>query len=176
MRSTCRFGLSLMVMVLMLALLPGCAGSGDRTDSDEPVAEQGETAETDSGEAAAEPETEVTGMPEGFPADVPVHPGNVSLYEPMEVTEDTTVHQLTVESSASFDDVIAWYDNDLPAGWSVGFLEADDDGSDREGKIALNGGSYTPASEDGLGGGVLIGVFEGEPTVIVTTVTVMGAP
>ncbi len=112
-------------------------------------------------------------MPAGFPSDVPVHPGTVTAYDPMVVTESTTVHQLTVESVASFDDVIAWYKTQLPAGWTVGFVATEGESGSRESKIALNGGNYAPASPDGMGGGVLVGVFEGDTTSIVSTVTVM---
>lgn len=171
MRSLWRVGLAGMILALMLTMLPACS-SGDTTESDTSPATQSESADTSTEEAAKPVETEVTGMPAEFPADVPVHPGTVTAYEPTEVTASTTVHQLTVESSASFDEVVAWYENELPQGWSVGFLEQKDE-SGREGKIALNGGTYTPASENGLGGGVLVGVFEGDATQIVTTVTVM---
>jgi hypothetical protein len=115
-------------------------------------------------QGGAKAETAVSGMPAEFPSDVPVHPGTVTAYDPMEVTESTTVHQLTVESAASFDDVIAWYKTQLPAGWSVGFLKESGESGSREGKIALNGGSYAPANPDRLGGGLIIGVFEGDTT------------
>ncbi|MDO8848259.1 MAG: hypothetical protein Q7W51_07745 [Coriobacteriia bacterium] len=161
-----------LIVALALVALPGCAGD-DESGLDQPSATQNESAETGTGQDQAQAETEVSGRPAEFPNDVPVHPGTVTAYDPMAVTESTTVHQLTVESAASFDDVIAWYETELPAGWSVGFLEQDDESGGREGKIALNGGSYTPASPEGLGGGVIIGVFEGDTTQIVTTVTVM---
>ncbi len=174
MRSLWRVGLAAAILALMLTLLPACSSGDDQAaDTAEPATEQSESAAAETEPASEPAETEVTGMPAEFPADVPVHPGTVTIYEPMEVTDSTTVHQLTVESSASFDDVIAWYENELPQGWTVGYLEQDD-ASGREAKIALNGGNYTPASEDGLGGGVLVGVFEGDTTQIVTTVTVMG--
>ena len=174
------------IVMLMSVALFGCGGGDDQTGSDgtSSTAAQTQTTATDSGpdqtqapttstEGGAPVETEVIGMPDGFPSDVPVHPGTVTAYDPMEVTETTTVHQLTVESAASFDDVVAWYETQLPAGWSVGFLEKDGDKGSREGKIALNGGAYAPASPEGMGGGVIIGVFEGGKTQIVTTVTVM---
>lgn len=176
MRSMWRIFCAALALTLVLAVLPGCSASDDQTGSGSATTTQDEPAETDSGQATEPAETEVSGMPAEFPADVPVHPGTVTAYDPMAVTDSTTVHQLTVESSASFDDVIAWYESELPAGWSVGFLETEEGSAGLEGKIALNGGSYTPASEDGLGGGVIIGVFEGDTTQIVTTVTVMGAP
>ncbi len=161
---------ALVVLIVALALvaLPGCGGD-DESGLDRPSTEENESADT----GTAQVETEVSGRPAEFPNDVPVHPGTVTAYDPMAVTESTTVHQLTVESAASFDDVIAWYETELPAGWSVGFLEQDGESGSREGKVALNGGSYTPASPEGLGGGVIIGVFEGDTTQIVTTVTVM---
>jgi hypothetical protein len=179
-----RVGLLAVVIMMACVALVGCGGGDDQSAPGEPTTVQNETAVTDSSDGAqaetvtsgadgARVETGVSGMPDGFPADVPVHPGTVTAYDPMEVTESTTVHQLTVESAASFDDVIAWYKTQLPAGWSVGFLETEGDSGSREGKIALNGGSYTPASADGLGGGVLIGVLEGDKTEIVCTVTVM---
>jgi hypothetical protein len=115
-------------------------------------------------------------MPTGFPSDVPVHPGTVVAYDPIQVTDTTTVHQLSVETAASFEDVTGWYQTALPAGWSVGYFEdVDDEGA--EAKIALDGGDYTPADPDGVGGGVLVGVQAYESTtLIVTTVTVMGSP
>lgn len=156
------------IVILASTVVLGCGGGDDQSDPAEPAAT---TTQTDS---AAQTETEVTGMPAGFPGDVPVHPGTVTAYDPMEVTESTTVHQLTVESMTSFDDVISWYESQLPEGWSVGFLEQEGEDGSREGKIALNGGDYAPASPDGRGGGVIVGVFEGDTTQIVTTVTVMG--
>ena len=177
MRAVCRVGLLAMIIVLATAALFGCGGGDDQSNLGEPTTLQSGGTGTDSTQNGAQTETqaetEVSGMPAGFPSDVPVHPGTVTAYDPMEVTETTTVHQLTVESVASFDDVLAWYETRLPAGWSVGFLEKSGDSGSREGKIALNGGSYTPASPDGNGGGVLIGVFEGDKTEIVVTVTVM---
>jgi len=155
----------------LVVTLSGCGASqAESPDSDGPAS--GTPAE--SADEASEPaETEVVGMPDGFPSDVPVHPGTVVEYDPMEVTDTTTVHQLKVESSASFDDVIKWYETSLPAGWSVGYLE-DVDGEGIEAKIALDGGDYAPASPEGMGGGVLVGVDAGgEKTLIVTTVTVV---
>ncbi len=162
-----------LIVALALAALPGCGGGDDESGLDQPSTAQNEGAETGTAQGESEAETEVSGRPAEFPGDVPVHPGTVTAYDPMAVTESTTVHQLTVESAASFDDVIAWYESELPAGWSVGFMEQDGESGSREGKIALDGGSYTPASPEGLGGGVIIGVFEGDTTQIVTTVTVM---
>jgi hypothetical protein len=187
MRAIVRAGLLAAIIMLVCGALLGCGGGDDQSGPGEPTTKQSQSAGTDSGQDAApadtqasdsssgadgaQAETEVSGMPAEFPADVPVHPGTVTAYEKTEVTESTTVHQLTVESVASFDDVIAWYETQLPAGWSVGFFETEGG----EAKIALNGGSYAPANPDGRGGGVLIGVFEGDKTRIVTTVTVMGS-
>jgi hypothetical protein len=173
MRAVCRVGLLVVFITLVGAALFGCGSGDDQSNISEPTTVQNEGATTDSSQDEAQAETEVSGMPAEFPSDVPVHPGTVTGYDPMEVTESTTVHQLKVESAASFDDVIAWYNTQLPLGWSVGFLEEDGESGSREAKIALNGGTYTPASPDGLGGGVIIGVFEGDTTRIVTTVTVM---
>ena len=178
------------VFIFVSAAIAGCGGGDDQdgaggttstiaqtqttaaeSGQDEPQAgttSAASDAPTASTEGGAQSETEVIDLPDGFPSDVPVHPGTVTAYDPMEVTETMTVHQLTVESVASFEDVIAWYESELPAGWSVGFLEKEGG----EAKVALNGGSYTPASPDGRGGGVIIGVFEGDKTQIVTTVTV----
>lgn len=172
MLATCRVSFLAAIIILACAALVACGGGDDQSGLSEPTTVQSESATTDSTQDGAPAETEVSGMPAEFPSDVPVHPGTVAGYEPMKVTESTTVHQLTVESTASFDDVMEWYETQLPAGWSVGFLEEDGDGG-QEGKIALNGGSYAPASADGLGGGVIVGVFEGDRTRIVTTVTVM---
>lgn len=64
----------------------------------------------------------------------------------------------------------------LPPGWSVGYFEDVDNGG-AEAKIALDGGDYTPASPDGMGGGVLVGVFvNDDATLIVTTVSTITAP
>ena len=103
------------------------------------------------------------------PVGHPGAPGHGDGVREDEVTDTTTVHQLTVRTASSFDEVVEWYKTKLPAGWSVGFIEVDDG----EAKIALNGGDYAPASPDGRGGGVIIGVFEGDTTEIVTTATVM---
>ncbi len=177
MRSICRIILLAAAIVLACATLFGCGGGDGQSDLSVATTVQDESAGTDStqngAQTGAQAETEVAGMPAEFPADVPVHPGTVTAYDPMVVTESTTVHQLTVESVASFDNVIEWYKTQLPAGWSVGFLEESGDGGSREGKVALNGGNYAPASSSGLGGGVLIGVFEGDKTEIVVTVTAM---
>jgi len=162
------------IVILASTVVLGCGGGDDQSDPAEPAATTTQTDSAAQTDGAAQTETEVTGMPAGFPGDVPVHPGTVTAYDPMEVTESTTVHQLTVESMTSFDDVISWYESQLPEGWSVGFLEQEGEDGSREGKIALNGGDYAPASPDGRGGGVIVGVFEGDTTQIVTTVTVMG--
>jgi hypothetical protein len=164
MRAVYRVGLLSVVIVLACAALFGCGGGDDQTSLTESTTVQNEGAGTDTSQDGAQPETEVSGMPAEFPSDIPVHPGTVTAYDPMEVTESTTVHQLTVESVASFDDVIAWYKTQLPAGWSVGFLKESGESGSREGKIALNGGSYAPANPDRLGGGLIIGVFEGDTT------------
>ncbi|MBN1629311.1 MAG: hypothetical protein JW990_06095 [Thermoleophilia bacterium] len=183
------------IFILVSTAVVGCGGADDQdgtggvtsttaqtqtttmeSDQDEPQAGTTSIASntpTTSTAGVAQAETDVSGMPDGFPTDVPVHPGTVTAYDPMEVTETTTVHQLTVDSTASFDNVIAWYESQLPAGWSVGFLEQEGESGNREGKIALTDGDYSAASPDGRGGGVIIGVFEGDTTQIVTTVTVM---
>ena len=159
------------VLTLVVVLTGGCTPAS--SDSPEP-ASNGVAAEQESAESGAE--TDVSGMPEDFPSDVPVHPGTVTAYEPMQVTDSTTVYQLSVESNATFDKVTEWYQNSLPAGWSVGYFE-DLDGEGTEAKIALDGGSYTPADPGGVGGGVLVGVDTlDETTLIVTTVTVMETP
>jgi hypothetical protein len=159
-------GLTLAVMTV-----PAC-GSADTGESGE-IEPAEENTPVGTGAAA---ETEVIGMPAGFPSDVPVHPGKVVAYDPIQVTDTTTVHQLSVETAASFDDVATWYQTALPAGWSAGYFEnVGEQGV--EAKIALDGGGYTPADPDGVGGGVLVGVQAYESTtLIVTTVTVMGSP
>jgi hypothetical protein len=165
----------LILTVLLATSLAACGGS-DADESNTDASSQ-DTATTGSPADQDTPaETEVVGMPAEFPADVPVHPGTVTEYDPIGVTESSTVHQLYVESKASFDDVVAWYRNDLPAGWSVGYFESEDN-QGMEAKIALDGGDYTPADPEGVGGGVLVGVFANDDaTLIVTTVTVMGTP
>jgi hypothetical protein len=186
MRGAYRFGLLAAIVLLASVVLFGCGGGDDQSaagasttvkggqgaaTTQSPATASSETTEAitpTSGGAAAE--TGVSGMPAEFPADVPVHPGTVTAYNPMKVTDTTTVHQLTVQTTASFDDVIAWYKSQLPSGWSVGYLEAEDG----QGWIALNGGSYAPANPDRKGGGVLVGVSTGDKTEIVVTVTVMG--
>ena len=183
MRHACRFGLLVAIMMLASAVLFACGGGDDENGSaasttvkdgttvQSPTTAQSETTEASTDTSAeTQTETEVTGMPDGFPSDVPVHPGTVTAYEPMEITETTTVHQLTVQTAASYEDVLEWYQSRLPEGWSVGFFENEDG----EAKIALNGGDYTPANPDGNGGGVLVGVMEGSKTTFVVTVTVMG--
>lgn len=143
--------------------------------------EGGETAETDDtgtnpGGAQSAAETEVLGMPAEFPADIPVHPGTVTSYEPTQVTDTTVVHQLYVESRASFAEVVQWYQTSLPADWSVGYFEDVDNEGD-EAKIALDGPGYTDADPEGVGGGVLVGVFANDDaTLIVTTVAIMESP
>jgi hypothetical protein len=172
------------VLTVSLVLV-GCGGSAEggkvsttvksaattesaATDNSDTTA-AAETTEASAGEqGGGQAETEVSGMPAEFPADVPVHPGTVTVYDPMKVTDSTTVHQLTVETTASLDDVVEWYKTKLPEGWSVGFAET----KDGEAKIALNGGDYTPAKADTKGGGVLVGVSSGDKTIIVVTVTV----
>ena len=175
------------VLVVLCSLLSGCGGDNEQAGSGQPASTQ-QAATTTPGSATApndaaapndattvstkaptQAETEVAGMPAEFPADVPVHAGTVTDYEHTKVTDSTSVHQLTVQTKASFAEVVQWYQTQLPADWSVGFIEEDDGVA----KIALNGGDYAPASADGRGGGVIIGVFEGERTEIVTTVTVM---
>jgi hypothetical protein len=181
MRTMWRVGLLAAIVTLACAALVACGGGDDQSNPGEPTtvrnASADEGAGTDStqggAQSGAKAETEVSGMPAGFPSDVPVHPGTVTAYVPTEVTESTTIHQLTVESAASFDDVMAWYKTQLPTGWSVGFVATEGEKGSREGKIALTGGSYTPASPDGKGGGVIVGVFESDTTEIVSTVTVM---
>ena len=163
------------MLALVLVSATGCGADSGESDAGTTTSSGDVPAEQEA-DMPATAETEVSGMPDGFPADVPVHPGTVTGYEPMQVTDTTTVHQLTVESKASFEDVVDWYQTALPAGWSVGYFEdIDDEGV--EAKIALDGGDYTPASPDGLGGGVLVGVqADDDTTLIVTTVTVMGTP
>jgi hypothetical protein len=171
-----RVGLLAAIIILTCAALVACGGGDSQSNLSEPTTVQKAPADgsagTDSTEQAAQVETGVSGMPAEFPSDIPVHPGTVTAYDPMVVTESTTVHQLTVESVASFDEVIAWYKTQLPAGWAVGFLKESGERGSREGKIALNGGDYAPANADRLGGGLLIGVFERDTTEIVITVTV----
>jgi hypothetical protein len=165
------------MLALVLVSVTGCgADSGESDTATGTATSSGDVPAGQEAETPATAETEVSGMSDGFPADVPVHPGTVTGYEPMQVTDTTTVHQLTVESKASFEDVVDWYQNSLPTGWSVGYFEdIDDEGV--EAKIALDGGDYTPASPDGLGGGALVGVQADDgTTLIVTTVTVMGTP
>ena len=187
MRAMCRVGLMGAFFVLASAVLFGCGGgSGQTGNTDSTTAQSTTTAPSvitarnqttlqsgttfaDSGQNGAQVETAVSGMPADFPADIPVHPGTVTAYDKTEVTKSTTVHQLTVKTTASLADVIAWYKTQLPAGWSVGFLEE----KDGQAKIALNGGSYAPASPEGRGGGVIIGLFEGDGTQIVTSATAM---
>lgn len=188
MRGMFRFGLPAAIVLLASAVLFGCGSADDQNDAaasttaqsqataPSQTTAQGETAvssettATTAGEGAgAEAETDVIGRPADFPADVPLYPGTVTDYVPMPVTETVTVHQLVLQTTASLDDVIEWYNTKLPSGWSVGFLEKDGG----QAKIALTGGSYTPASPDGLGGGVLVGLEEGDKTIISVTVTVM---
>jgi len=165
----------LVLTVLLLASLAACGGSETGgTDTD---ASSQDTATNDSPDEQELPvETEVAGMPAEFPADVPVHPGKVTEYDLVGVTDFSTIHQLYVESQASFDDVVAWYQNELPPGWSVGYFESRDR-QGMEAKIALDGGDYPPADPEGVGGGVLVGVFDNDDaTLIVTTVNVMTTP
>jgi hypothetical protein len=42
-------------------------------------------------------------------ADVPLHRGTVVDYQKTEVTASATGYQLTIETTASLDDVVAWY-------------------------------------------------------------------
>jgi hypothetical protein len=166
---------SLLVMAMLIVLSIAACSGADTTETDF-SASSGDTPAEQAADQPATAETEVVGMPAEFPADVPVHPGTVTEYDPMEVTENSTVHQLYVESQASFDDVVAWYQNSLPSGWSVGYFESEDN-QGMEAKIALDGGDYTPADPEGVGGGVLVGVFENDDaTLIVTTVAVMETP
>ncbi|MFU8891228.1 MAG: hypothetical protein ACNA76_06165 [Anaerosomatales bacterium] len=170
-----RRGAVLFIAALLVASLSACGGSAaDDANTDEPSQDAATTEPAADSETPAE--TELVGMPAGFPADVPVHPGTVTEYDPIAVTDTSTVHQLYVESQSSFDDVVAWYQGSLPSGWSVGYFESEDN-QGMEAKIALDGGDYTPADPEGVGGGVLVGVFENDDaTLIVTTVTVMEAP
>lgn len=183
MRNACRFGLLVAIMLLASVALVACGGGDDENGSgasttmkngttvqSQTTAQSATTEANTETSAGAPAETEVTGMPDGFPSDVPIHPGTVTAYEPMEVTDTTTIHQLTVQTTASYGAVLDWYQSELPAGWSVGFFE-DEDG---EAKIALNGGDYTSANSDGNGGGVLIGVMDGSKTTFVVTVAVVG--
>jgi hypothetical protein len=179
MKAVYRVGLVVVILVLVSAVAVGCGGDdpgggGTATTQSEATmqdqtTQRSETTAVDSGQGEAQVETEVTGMPADFPSDIPVHPGTVTAYEKIDVTESMTVYQLTVNTRASLDDVMEWYQTQLPAGWSVGFSEKDGD----EAKIALNGGDYAPADPDGGGGGVIVGVFAGDTTEIVTTATVM---
>lgn len=165
----------LILIALLVASLAACGGSDADESGTDTSSQDAATTESPSDQETPT-ETEVVGMPAEFPADVPVHPGTVTEYDPMDVTETSTVHQLYVESQASFDDVVAWYQNSLPSGWSVGYFESEDN-QGMEAKIALDGGDYTPADPEGMGGGVLVGVFDiDDVTLIVTTVTVMEAP
>jgi hypothetical protein len=161
MRAQPRISLVRAILLATVFVFLGCGTSSDQNNVDEPTTAQ---------QAGARAQTEVSGLPADFPADVPLHPGTVTDYQKTEVTASATVYQLTIETTASLDDVVAWYQTQLPAGWSVGYSEA----GDGEAKVALTGGSYTPASPDGLGGGVIIGVLAGDKTQVVTTVTVMG--
>jgi hypothetical protein len=186
MRAMGRIALIAAFFVVAGVALLGCGGgdkddvAGATTTQDQTTLQGGTTAPdqttlatasttADAAQAEEPAETEVAGMPAEFPTDIPVHPGKVTAYEHTKVTDTTTVHQLTVKTASSFDEVIEWYKTKLPAGWSVGFIEVDDG----EAKIALNGGDYAPASPDGRGGGVIIGILEGDTIEIVTTATVM---
>ncbi len=173
-----RIGSIVLAFALASALLTACGGDEKKSDTSSSSATESETGDNSGdGGAPAANETEVTGLPAEFPADVPVHPGTVVDSTITEITETATSYQISVDSQASYDDVVAWYQTMLPAGWSVGFFEEGDNyAGGREAKIALNGGDYTPAGEDGLGGGVLVGVVEGDVTRIFTTVTDMGTP
>jgi hypothetical protein len=179
MRTMGRIALIAAFFVVASVALLGCGGGGQddvaetATTQHQTSLQSGttapETTTADAGQAEEPAETEVAGMPAEFPTDIPVHPGKVTAYEHTKVTNTTTVHQLTVRTASSFDEVVEWYKTKLPAGWSVGFIEV----KDGEAKIALNGGDYAPASPDGRGGGVIIGVLEGDTIEIVTTATVM---
>jgi len=155
MRGMWRVGLVVAVLVLTSWALLGCGGAKAQEDGADSTTAQSQppTTASDPGSGPGEfqAETEVVGLPAEFPADVPVHPGTVTNYEAIEVTESTTVYQLTVKTTAAIDNVIEWYQNELPSGWSVGFFEKEG----REGKIALNGGGYTPADPNGRGGALL---------------------
>ncbi|MDF1543423.1 MAG: hypothetical protein P1P71_09960 [Anaerosomatales bacterium] len=170
-----RRGTLLFIAALLVSSLSACGGS-DADEADTGGSSQGAATTEPVSDPETPAETEVVGMPAGFPADVPVHPGTVTEYDPIAVTDTSTVHQLYVESQSSFDDVVAWYQTSLPSGWSVGYFESEDN-QGMEAKIALDGGDYTPVDPEGVGGGVLVGVFENDDaTLIVTTVTVMEAP
>ena len=110
MRALWRAFLLAATVILVSAAVVGCGGADDQAGNGGPTSTTAQTQATaaDSGQDEPQAETEVIGMPDGFPSDVPVHPGTVTAYDPMQVTETITVHQLTVESVASFEDVIAW--------------------------------------------------------------------
>ena len=159
---------------LLVVSLAGC-GESDTAGPDT-GSSSGDAPAAQPAEQPATAETEVAGMPAEFPADVPVHPGTVTEYDLIGVTDLSTIHQLYVESKTSFDDVVAWYQTSLPPGWSVGYFESRDR-QGMEAKIALDGGDYPPADPEGVGGGVLVGVFDNDDaTLIVTTVNVVTTP
>jgi hypothetical protein len=95
------------VFVLASAGLLGCGGGDDQgniassTTVQNETTAQSETSQTDSSQDGAQVETEISGIPVEFPSDAPVHPGVVTAYEATKVTESTTVHQLTVRTTAS---------------------------------------------------------------------------
>lgn len=174
MRTFLSRGVVLMASLLLVASLAGCGESG--TAEPDTGSPGGDAPAEQPADPPAPAETEVIGMPAEFPADVPVHPGTVTEYDPIGVTDFSTIHQLYVESQASFEGVVAWYQNELPSGWSVGYFESRDR-QGMEAKIALDGGDYPPADPEGVGGGVLVGVFDNDDaTLIVTTVNVMTTP
>ena len=104
------------VLALVLALALVSVTACDTTDTTGP--DSTEQPGSTPADQTSVPNTEVSGMPVGFPADVPVHPGTVTSYEPTQVTDTAMVHQLMVESQAPFDEVTKWYRTSLPAGWT----------------------------------------------------------
>lgn len=174
MRTFVRCSTALMVSLLLIVSLTAC-GESDTTEPDT-GSSSGDASAEQQADQPGTAETEVVGMPAEFPQDVPVHPGTVTEYDLIGVTDFSTIHQLYVESKASFDDVVEWYQTSLPPGWSVGYFESRDR-QGMEAKIALDGGDYPPADPEGVGGGVLVGVFDNDnATLIVTTVNVMTTP
>lgn len=164
-----RLSLLLALALVAATLLVGCAGGdADESGSVGVATQDGEVAE--SGDEGGDGTWAAPlAAPDGFPADIPVYPGEVLDYTSDKPNDIMTVHALQVTAPESYSDVVEWYRAGLPEGWSVdGFEEKEIGGSSKTAIFWLVGNGYTRE-----GSNVLVTVHEESPTRVLTNSTIV---
>jgi hypothetical protein len=164
-----RLSLLLVFALVMTVLLVGCAGGdADESGSVGEATQNGEVTESGDeggGGAWADP----LDAPDGFPADIPVYPGEVLDYTSDQPNDIMTVHALQVTAPESYSDVVEWYRSGLPEGWTLDeFEEKEIGGSAKTASFWLVGNGYTRE-----GSNVLVTVHDESPTRVLTNATIV---